>query len=168
MKLTVLIDNNTLIDRRFLGEPGVSHFIKADGKKILFDVGCSDAFILNARKLSIDLLDVDLVVLSHGHLDHTWGLFPLVCLCTETIFEGKKVKKPTLVTYPLTLASKWFGDLPEIGSTPTEDKLARFFRLELSRKPVHACHCTDLKSKIALAKVVNLKEVGVGLILHYK
>jgi 7,8-dihydropterin-6-yl-methyl-4-(beta-D-ribofuranosyl)aminobenzene 5'-phosphate synthase len=32
---------------------------------------------------------------------------------------------------------------------------------------VHACHCTDLNSKIALSKVVNLEEVGVGLTLEY-
>jgi len=33
----------------------------------------------------------------------------------------------------------------------------------LNPKQMHACHCTDLNSKIALSKVVNLKEVGVGL-----
>jgi 7,8-dihydropterin-6-yl-methyl-4-(beta-D-ribofuranosyl)aminobenzene 5'-phosphate synthase len=33
---------------------------------------------------------------------------------------------------------------------------------------MHACHCTDLNSKIALSKVVNLKEVGVGLVLEYE
>jgi len=27
MKLTVLVDNNTLIDRYFIGEPGVSYLI---------------------------------------------------------------------------------------------------------------------------------------------
>jgi 7,8-dihydropterin-6-yl-methyl-4-(beta-D-ribofuranosyl)aminobenzene 5'-phosphate synthase len=32
---------------------------------------------------------------------------------------------------------------------------------------VHACHCTDLDSKVALAGVVPLKEVGVGLCLHF-
>jgi 7,8-dihydropterin-6-yl-methyl-4-(beta-D-ribofuranosyl)aminobenzene 5'-phosphate synthase len=32
---------------------------------------------------------------------------------------------------------------------------------------VHACHCTDLDSKIALSRVVDLKEVGVGLTLEY-
>ena len=32
---------------------------------------------------------------------------------------------------------------------------------------VHACHCTDLKSRIELSKVVNLCEVGVGLELEY-
>ena len=37
----------------------------------------------------------------------------------------------------------------------------------LNPRSVHACHCTDLNSKIELSKVVNLKEVGVGLILEY-
>jgi len=32
---------------------------------------------------------------------------------------------------------------------------------------VHACHCTDLNSRIALSNVVDLKEVGVGLTLEY-
>ncbi len=32
---------------------------------------------------------------------------------------------------------------------------------------IHACHCTDLASKIALAGVGNVKEVGVGLRLEY-
>jgi 7,8-dihydropterin-6-yl-methyl-4-(beta-D-ribofuranosyl)aminobenzene 5'-phosphate synthase len=136
MKLTVLIDNNTLIDRYFLGEPAVSHFIEAEGKKILFDVGYSDAFVTNARKLSIDLLDVDFVVLSHGHLDHTWGLIPLVRLYTEGMTEELHVKKPTLVTHPLTLSARTSQDLPETGSLLSEDKLSRYFDVELSREPM--------------------------------
>ncbi len=39
---------------------------------------------------------------------------------------------------------------------------------KLNPKQMHACHCTDLNSKIALSKVVNLKEVGVGLDLEYE
>lgn len=42
MKLTVLIDNNTVIDRYVLGEPGVSYLIEDEDKKILFDLGHSD------------------------------------------------------------------------------------------------------------------------------
>ena len=61
MKLTVLIDNNTLIDRYFLGEPGVSYLIEDEGKKILFDVGYSNAFIINAQKMAASLLDLDLL-----------------------------------------------------------------------------------------------------------
>ena len=49
MKLTVLVDNNTLIDRYFTGEPGLSFFIEVGDTRILFDVGYSDAFIKNAE-----------------------------------------------------------------------------------------------------------------------
>lgn len=44
MQLTVLVDNNTLIDRYYLGEPGVSYYIEDGDAKILFDVGYSDIF----------------------------------------------------------------------------------------------------------------------------
>jgi 7,8-dihydropterin-6-yl-methyl-4-(beta-D-ribofuranosyl)aminobenzene 5'-phosphate synthase len=136
MELTVLLDNNTLIDRYFLGEPGISYLIETEGKRILFDVGYSDAFMTNAWKLSIDLRDVDYVVLSHGHMDHTWGLVPLVRLHTEALIEGLPVRKPTLVTHPLTLSPRRLDNLPEIGSLLTEEKLSGFFHLQLSREPV--------------------------------
>lgn len=73
MNLTVLIDNNTLTERYFLAEPGVSYLIEDEGRKIVFDVGYSDAFTANAGKLSSDPMDIDFLVLSHGHLDHTVG-----------------------------------------------------------------------------------------------
>lgn len=136
MKLTVLLDNNTLIDSYYLGEPGVSYLIETEGKSILFDVGYSDAFVTTARKLSIDLLDVDFVVLSHGHMDHSWGLVPLVRLHTEVLMDKLPVKKPTLVAHPLALSSRRLDDLPEIGSLLPEEKLSGFFHLQLSRKPV--------------------------------
>jgi 7,8-dihydropterin-6-yl-methyl-4-(beta-D-ribofuranosyl)aminobenzene 5'-phosphate synthase len=82
LELSVLVDNNTLIDRYFQGEPGVSYHLQDGGTNILFDAGYSDAFIRNAEKMGIHLLDIDVVVLSHGHLDHTWGLYHLIKLYT--------------------------------------------------------------------------------------
>lgn len=73
MKLTVLVDNNTFVDEYLIGEPGVSYYIECDGKKILFDLGYSDVFLKNAQTLKIDLSDIDDLVISHGHNDHTWG-----------------------------------------------------------------------------------------------
>jgi 7,8-dihydropterin-6-yl-methyl-4-(beta-D-ribofuranosyl)aminobenzene 5'-phosphate synthase len=43
----------------------------------------------------------------------------------------------------------------------------REYMKQLKPAAVHACHCTDLKSKIALSGVVRLEEVGVGLRLVY-
>lgn len=49
MKLTVLMDNHTEIDVYHLGEPAVSYWLEADGKRFLFDTGYSDAFLKNAK-----------------------------------------------------------------------------------------------------------------------
>ena len=51
MKLTVLVDNNTIIDQYYFAEPAVSYWIEDNNKKLLFDVGYSDIFIKNAKKL---------------------------------------------------------------------------------------------------------------------
>ena len=39
MKLTVLVDNNTLIDHYYQGEPGVCYHIEDEGVNLLLDAG---------------------------------------------------------------------------------------------------------------------------------
>ncbi len=279
MKLTVLLDNTTLIDRYFVAEPGVSYLIRDGSTQVLFDVGYSDAFIVNARKMDINLLHSDFVVLSHGHLDHTWGLDPLLKLHTEAAIESLPFTSPILLAHPDVFYSKSLDGLHEIGCTVPASKLKRHFDVKLTAEPfwitdrlvflgeiertnefenqvpvgvvhtqegtfpdfllddtalayngeeglvvitgcshsgicniieyakkvcgqtnivdviggfhlmrsmdkqlaatleyfeylrpraVHACHCVDLHSKIALSRVANLEEVGVGLSLEYK
>ena len=73
MLIRVLMENSAL-DERFAAEHGLSLYIEANGKKILFDAGQTDAFAENAQKLGVDLASVDLCVLSHGHYDHSGGL----------------------------------------------------------------------------------------------
>ncbi|HSX31461.1 MAG TPA: MBL fold metallo-hydrolase [Candidatus Saccharimonadales bacterium] len=278
MKFTVLVDNNTLIDHYFIGEPAVSYFIEADGKRILYDVGYSNAFIKNAQKLQIDLLDIDYLVISHGHLDHMWGVDALLRMYSEASIEGREVNKPTLIIHPKTFnfrprtwrggsgslineerlsqyftiqrieESLWLSDnfvcLPNIPKsndfelkTPfskvridgqdiddyMEDEIAVAYKskdglvvsnpcshrgicntieyaknvckemriadvvcgfhlqnpdnevlegtvqyfADNSPKTLHPCHCTDLRSKVALSKVADLQEVGSGLALEY-
>lgn len=135
MKLTVLVDNNTIIDRYFLGEPAVSYFIECDGKKYLFDAGYSDVFLKNATKMDIDLLDLDAIVISHGHNDHTWGLGELVRLYTEAKFEGRNVKLPTLISHPDAFLEKRENGLL-IGSMLSAGQLKNTFPLNFSKKPV--------------------------------
>lgn len=78
MKLTVLVDNHTYIDRYYLGEPAACYLIEDGERTVLFDMGYSDVFIENARRMGIDLSRVTDVVLSHGHNDHTGGLAPFL------------------------------------------------------------------------------------------
>lgn len=73
MKAVVLSDNRTN-DPHLETEHGLSVYLETDTHKFLLDTGASDIFILNARKLNIDLSEVDYVFISHGHADHVGGL----------------------------------------------------------------------------------------------
>lgn len=73
MKITTLIEN-AHASGNLISEHGLSLYIETKKHKILFDTGQSNAFILNAEKLNIDLKQVDIVIISHGHYDHIGGL----------------------------------------------------------------------------------------------
>lgn len=134
MKVTVLCDNNTLIDRYFVGEPGLSLYIEDEGATILYDCGYSKVFIDNAQKMGIDLLNVDYIVFSHGHLDHTWGFLNLVQLYTEAVLEKKPHKKPTIIAHPHVFLSRYDTELAEAGSLISQERAASLFQLQLSKQ----------------------------------
>jgi len=135
MKLTVLVDNNTTIDRYFYGEPGVSYFIECDDKKYLFDTGYSDLFLQNAAKMGIDLLAVDAIALSHGHNDHTWGLCELVKRYSEATAEGYADKKTAIIAHPDAFLDKNVDGL-DVGSMFSANQLQKSFSVKLSKGPV--------------------------------
>ncbi len=73
MKITALVENISLNDE-IKSEHGLSLYIETEEKKILFDMGQTNLFAENAEKLKIDLTQVDLAILSHGHYDHGGGM----------------------------------------------------------------------------------------------
>ena len=123
MKLTVLVDNNTYIDQYYLGEPAVSYFIEAEGRRILFDAGYSDIFLKNAEKMGIDLTDLTHIVLSHGHNDHTRGLLFL------------PPSRARLVAHPGCFVPK-FCDGEDIGAPFSAGEAAERWDACFSREPV--------------------------------
>jgi len=73
MKISVLAED-TSISPFYKSEHGLSFFIEANGIKILFDMGASSLFLENAEKLGLDIKNIDLAIISHGHYDHGGGL----------------------------------------------------------------------------------------------
>lgn len=71
MKVSVLVENNS--KDIFKGEHGLSFFIEHNGKKYIIDSGKSGIFLENTFNLGIDLSNVDVAFLSHGHYDHSNG-----------------------------------------------------------------------------------------------
>ncbi|MBI9081395.1 MAG: MBL fold metallo-hydrolase [Pseudodesulfovibrio sp.] len=136
MQITFLVDNNSLIGSCFLAEPALSILIKDEDKRILFDAGYSDAFLINARRKGLDLLHLDWIVLSHGHFDHTWGLADLARHYFEAGLEKLSHSRPRLLAHPLAFVTKRKGALPEIGMLIAEDKLSHQFELALTNEPV--------------------------------
>lgn len=78
LKLTTLIENNQDDKGQLLYEHGLSIYIETDEKKILFDTGQTGEFIKNAEKLHKTLNDLDYLILSHGHYDHSGGVKKLL------------------------------------------------------------------------------------------
>ncbi|MDD4125238.1 MAG: MBL fold metallo-hydrolase [Eubacteriales bacterium] len=73
MVLTVLSENTTA-SKELDCEHGLCLHIETGSRKILFDTGASGLFAENAKKLGIDITQVDTAVISHGHYDHGGGL----------------------------------------------------------------------------------------------
>ncbi len=250
MELTVLVDNNTLIDRYYIGEPGLSFYIEDGDHKILFDTGYSNALVVNAVRMGIDLHKIDTMVLSHGHNDHTGGLRYLekldqkIDLYCHPLIDGEKVNEGLDVSMPVKLKElpdnfavfetvkpvrisdhltflgqierSWQNVRPlendclyDDSALMYEDEKGIFIITACSHSGIiniveyakkisgknhvlgiiggfhmqnderlneevcnyfarekadimYPCHCTDLKAKIALSRVCEIKEAGVG------
>ncbi|SNS03446.1 7,8-dihydropterin-6-yl-methyl-4-(beta-D-ribofuranosyl)aminobenzene 5'-phosphate synthase [Anaerovirgula multivorans] len=135
MILKVLVDNYTYIDEYYYGEPGVCYWIEVDGKKILFDLGYSDIFIKNAEKMGFSLLDVDTIVFSHGHNDHTWGIKHLFNLYSKYNINEEQLKKKKIIGHPLVFNQKK-AEEGEIGFREVDKVILKNFHLHLSKEPI--------------------------------
>ena len=75
MKLTVLADNTPHPKNPgLIAKHGFAVHVEFNGFQMLYDFGPEGVLIPNAAVLGIDLSEVNIAVLSHGHYDHSGGL----------------------------------------------------------------------------------------------
>lgn len=72
MKIISLVENITKSELK--SKHGLSLYIETKNHNILFDLGPDNTLIENAKKRNIDLLNIDTVIISHGHIDHGGAL----------------------------------------------------------------------------------------------
>lgn len=75
MKVKVLVEN-TSVSSKYKAKHGLCLYIQTAKHKILFDLGPNALFLENARKMGVNIAEIDTVVISHGHVDHA-GALPL-------------------------------------------------------------------------------------------
>ena len=98
MKVTVIVDNMVQLGTRlpFLAEHGLSLLIEHAGKKVLFDTGQSSAVVSNLSLLGFRPSELDMLVVSHGHYDHTGGIFHVLQHARKAIpvYAHKSIFQP--------------------------------------------------------------------------
>ncbi len=152
MKLKVLVDNNTIIDEYYLGEPALSFYIEDEEQKILFDTGYSSIYLENAEEMGIDLSKVNKIVISHGHDDHTGGL--------PFFFKTFDTNKIELITHPNCFEEKYSEKL-YIGSPITKEIISKRLKLTLTPEPLQISKNITYLGEIPVTKEYE-KRIPIG------
>lgn len=110
LTITILVEN-TARRRGLLGEHGFACWIDTGTHRLLFDTGQGETLAANAGRLRINLASANVIVLSHGHYDHSGGLR----LALDVARSSK------LFLHPGALARRYSrhnGQAREIGPAP--------------------------------------------------
>ncbi len=131
VKVTVLVDNSVRTSKLW-GEHGLSLLVETEGRRILFDTGQSGKILIhNSMELGVNLKDVDSVVLSHAHYDHTAGLASL-------LGESRSIN---LYAHPGTFEEKYVrteeNEIKKVGIPLTKEALVTLgAKIHLDEDPI--------------------------------
>ncbi len=100
MKVLVVYDNDAKPPLK--ADWGFSAIVEKDGKRILFDTGTNPGILKeNLKTLGQNLDDINTVIISHTHADHTGGL---------SVVRGKRVISPEPLGSAFVVEKAYKGD----------------------------------------------------------
>ena len=117
-RITVLADNCTQ-GSALLAEHGLAFWGEIRGRRLLFDTGQGLVLSHNADKLGVPLEQVDAIVLSHGHYDHSGGLDSVL----------RRAPNVRVYAHPAAIQSKYVrrddGTSRDVGIPPPAESALR-------------------------------------------
>jgi 7,8-dihydropterin-6-yl-methyl-4-(beta-D-ribofuranosyl)aminobenzene 5'-phosphate synthase len=94
LRLSCIVENTATFSSEFWAEHGFSVLIEHEEVKILFDTGKSQEVLERNMGIIDGFNDLETVVLSHGHNDHTGGLPAIFKNCSADILMHEKGLEP--------------------------------------------------------------------------
>lgn len=121
--IKTIIDNTAAVPM-VMAEWGLSIYIDTGDKKILFDTGAgnSDVLVNNMKVLDINPEEIDVVVLSHGHQDHTGGLRSFL----KKMHFVSPEKKIDVICHPSAMEPQYVKNIGSFGCPYTVEELQRY------------------------------------------
>ena len=130
LRITCLVNDCVMLYGKFWGEHGLAFLVERDADTLLFDTGKSPEIIAhNLEILKKDLSNVQNIVLSHGHTDHTGAL----------AWALAHTKRPRLIAAPSIFTEKFStldGTFSPIGMLLSQEEVEQRSQLALTEEPL--------------------------------
>jgi 7,8-dihydropterin-6-yl-methyl-4-(beta-D-ribofuranosyl)aminobenzene 5'-phosphate synthase len=128
-RAVVLYNNKAPPESEFKGSNGLSWFIELEDQNIMLDVGYKGSILIhNMEQLGLHPDDIDTLILSHAHIDHTGAL-------TEFLEARSPSKTLKIIAHPSILEPKRAFRLLNIGLPNLDESLKKRTNLQLTSAP---------------------------------
>ncbi len=144
MRLISLIDN-TAVDEKLLSENGMSIYVEFNGKNYIVDTGLTGKAVDNARRMRLPIDEIDGVILTHNHAEHTGGIESIMRLNPRaTIYiragaQREVHKKSGFFKTPVGLGRGFFRKYA--------DRLVLFNNFSEAAEGFYLASCEDFEEK---------------------
>ncbi len=149
-----LVVENTAKGAGILAEHGMSYWIEWDNHHVLLDTGQGGALERNALMLGVRLAEINALVLSHGHFDHTGGA-PIAL---------KSSLSTTIYLHPEAFARKYTrdsnGSVRDIGIPRPAEEAIRNFRHHIAESTQPITLFNHLTMTGPIPRITDFEDTG--------